>query len=397
MTKRANGQGSISKRKNGTYMGQISINRFGPPEKTIRKTVYGKTKKEVEKKLIDLKYEINNNLYIEDRGITVLNWMKTWIEEIKKENIRISSLKRYSICIKNHINPYIGSMKLKDIKPIHITQLYNELLKNGNIRTGKSLNPKTVRFAHIIICEALDAAVANGILRGNLAKHVNAPKIIKKEMTFLSKEEVAKFLDVAKETRLYSAYYLMLATGMRRGELLGLRYEDVDYQNKSISIVQTLLNNAHEKNEEGKLKAYVFGIPKTEKSRRTISITENVLVELKKFRKIQMSEELESLEYKNEFQLLFTDSNGAPIKPDKFSYEFTTLIKKAGIKRNIRLHDLRHTVASYLLNETDANPKTVQELLGHTTITTTLDTYSHINQSKKKELANELDNLVNNN
>ena len=186
---------------------------------------------------------------------------------------------------------------------------------------------------------------------------------------------------------------ILAKTGMRRGELLGLRHSDIDYEMNSLRIEKTLLNNTVRR-LDGKLDAYVLGIPKTPKSRRMMFISESAVKELKQFRIEQMEDQLKLQSYKNEYGLVFTEIDGSPISPNKFSYQFKRLIKRSGIERNIRLHDLRHTVASFLLNASDSNPKAVQELLGHSNISTTLDTYSHISIGTKKDTAVKLEGLV---
>jgi integrase len=375
-------------------MGQITIGKDSKTGNPIRKSVYAKTKREVLLKMNDIKYELAHGLFVDDRNLTVEVWIKTWLEEIKKNSLRASSFKAYESNIENHLLPSIGSLKLRNLKSIHINQMYNDLLRRGNIRTGNGLNARTIRSIHVILSEALSAAVSNGIIRINPCIQVSMPKANPKKINFLSDAEVTIFLDTIKSERLYAAYYLMLTTGMRRGELLGLRNSDIDFELKSISIEQALLNNTVDLDDSGKLLPYMIGLPKTEKSRRTVFLPESAINELRKFSILKKEEQLHAIEYTNEYDLFFTEVNGMPIRPNRFSYQFKRLIRKSGIERNVRLHDLRHTVASYLLNSTDINPKAVQELLGHSTISTTLDIYSHISDERKKETASDLENLV---
>lgn len=345
MAKRANGEGSICKRQNGSYMGQITIGKDSKTGNPIRKSVYAKTKREVLLKMNDIKYEMAHGLFVDDKNLTVEVWIKTWLEEIKKNSLRASSFKAYESNIENHLLPSIGSLKLRNLKSIHINQMYNDLLRCGNIRTKKGLNARTIRSIHVILSEALNAAVSNGIIRINPCIQVSMPKVNPKKINFLSDSEVTVFLDTIKSERLYAAYYLMLTTGMRRGELLGLRNSDIDFELKSISIEQALLNNTVDLDDSGNLLPYIIGLPKTEKSRRTVFLPESAVKELKKFSILKKEEQLHAVEYANEYDLFFTEVKGMPIRPNQFSYHFKRLIRQSGIERNVRLHDLRHTVA----------------------------------------------------
>jgi len=342
-----------------------------------------------------IKFELNRGTYLLDDSITFGEWLFMWLESDKRKSIRHSTYLYYLSIAKNHIVS-IADIKLVDLKPIHLNKLYNTLTLNGNRITGKGLNAKTIARVNVLIHSALDGAIANDLIKTNASSFVSLPKAVPNEMNFLTQTEVKNFLKFIESDRMYAAFYILCSTGCRRGELLGIRYQDVDFATGSIKIEQTVLNNIEPKVEGQDRLQYMFGKPKTKKSQREIFIAKSAVDVLKEHKKKHNLEKLKMGELYNDFDLIFTQLDGLPLTPNLFTNQFKRLIKASGIERHIRLHDVRHTVASFLLNSTQNNPKIVQELLGHSTISTTLDIYSHVSSEKKKEVADELEKLVTN-
>lgn len=390
--KRGNGEGTITKRPDGRYMGQLSLTDPATGKRK-RKTVYGKTKKEVMEKINKIKYELQTGIYTGENDITIKDWVLTWLNEYKKNSLKKGTYTNYHTYTNNHIIPNIGDVKIQDLRADHIQSMYNKLLESGRKNPSKiqskGLSPTTIKRIHIIINASLKQALKNGLINKNVAEAVTVPKQIKQEIQPLLKEEIQKFLEVAKEDRLYAAFLLECGTGLRRGELLGLKWEDIDFKKRTLRVrrslvIQYYVNAA----EEGKSTAVEFETPKTDKSKRTISIPLNIIKELIIHRRKQNEEKLMQGKYYNNEDLLFCNINGTRYHPITLTSRFKRMLKKAGVK-DARFHDLRHSVATLLLEE-NVHPKVVREVLGHSTITTTLDIYSHVSLDKKEEAAAKL-------
>lgn len=394
--RRSNGEGSISKRLDGRYMGQVSIPN-PITGKSKRETFYGKTQKEVLEKINEIKYQVQTGTFTAENDITVGNWILTWLREYKDNRIKKGTLTNYTNYVNSHIIPYLGNIKLQELRADQIQGFYNHLLKEGRKKPSANkesgLSPTTIKRIHIIINSALKQALKNGIINKNPASAVTIPKQLKHEIQPLSREEIQLFLETAKEDRLYAAFILECGTGLRRGELLGLKWQDIDLENKILQVNRSLVVqydvNAKDK---GKKATYLeFETPKTEKSKRVISIPDNVVAELKTHRIRQKEEKLRIGKYYTDEDLVFCNIDGSRLHPVSFVSYFKNLLKKAGV-RDVRFHDLRHSVATLLL-EMNEHPKVVQELLGHSTITTTLDIYSHVNLEKKEQAAAKLNTI----
>lgn len=253
---------------------------------------------------------------------------------------------------------------------------YNAKL-NGTYKNQKQkLSSTTVRYINIIIKSALKQAVNNRMINDNACNAVVLPKKNKIEIIPLTKEEVIQFLNVAKKDRLYTLYLLEMMTGLRRGEILGLKWSDIDFEKGKINVIHNLyrINNTDE-NATTKYKLELL-TPKTETSKRSIPINQLMIEELLKHKEKQ---DLEKMYYASDYKdlgMVFTRPNGDYISPREFLRQYQKLLSTAGLEKK-RFHDLRHTVASLLINANE-NPKVIQQLLGHSTISTTLDIYAHV-------------------
>ena len=394
--KRANNEGSITKRSDGRYMGQISLT--DPiTGKRKRKTLYGKSQKEVLEKINMLKYQLQTGVYTGESDITVGKWMITWLKEYKQNSLKKGTYTNYNTYINNHIIPNLGKIKLQDLRADQIQSFYNHLLKNGrknpSVGEDKGLSPTTIKRIHILINSALKQAMKNGLITKNAASAVSLPKQIKHEIQPLSREEIQRLLKVAREDRLYAAFLLECGTGLRRGELVGLKWEDINFDNKTLQVKRSLViqYDINAKAEGRKATYLEYETPKTEKSKRVVSIPENIITELKAHKIRQNEEKLKVGEYYNNEGLVFCNIDGSKLHPATLVYSFKRMLKVASIK-DARFHDLRHSVATLLL-EMNEHPKVVQELLGHSTITTTLDIYSHVSMEKKEQAAAKLNTI----
>jgi len=255
--------------------------------------------------------------------------------------------------------PNLGHIELSKINAVHLQRFYS------NLNNKEHLAPASISKIHNIIKASLNTAYRYGFIYKNPALLVDPPRIGRKEMRFWTEDQARHFLDVAKDDRLYIAFFLALTTGMRKGEILGLRWKDIDLRRKTITINQTLSNRGDR-----------FQETKTNAGRRTIVLTGNTIDVLKQHYLTIKKEKLKNGRYYEDHGLVVCTSLGTPIIPRNFDRVWMRLLKESGLPE-IRFHDLRHTHATILLKQ-GIHPKVVSERLGHANIRITLDTYSHV-------------------
>ena len=341
-------------------MGRYTIQT---PDGPKRETIYSRKYKEVEKKLAEARGEAAKGIVYDDQKITVGEYLYRWLNDSVRGSVRQSTFDRDSYLVRVHIKPILGKIKLKKLTAMEIQRFYRDRLDSG-------LSASTVNKLHSVLHKALSQAVKWNMIPRNVSEAVNVPRPTPEEMRPLSAEEARRLLDAAAEDRLEALYVLAVTTGMRCGELLGLKWSDIDLENASVSVRRTLTRI-----DNGKRLA--LGEPKTKKSRRTIHLTEAAVEALREHLEWQLRDiEILGDRYVDE-GLVFSTQRGTPINPSNLRQRsFAPLLKKAGLPQ-IRFHDLRHTCATLLLSK-GVHPKFVQELLGHATIAITLDTYSHV-------------------
>lgn len=307
----------------------------------------------------------------------------------KKNQISESTFDDYESIIKNHINPVLEKYNLKDLRPEHLQMLYNEKHKAG-------LSTKRIKDIHVILHSALNQAIKNGLIVRNVSEATTLPKNTReKEMKVLTIEEQKRFLQVLEGERLKPAFVLALSTGMRLGEILALKWQDVDLENKRITIRNSVrrIKNRNEQSEIKTKTVLVLKEPKTENSGRIIPLPDVAYQELVNFKLLQEEEKRQAGSSYVDSGFVFTTKVGTPIEPRNFLRTFYRITEKAGL--NINFHALRHTFATRLL-EANTNPKVVQELLGHSDISTTLNIYSHVLFDTKQKAIGEINDLMKN-
>ncbi len=418
--KRGAGEGTIYKRKHGKGNSKwaaaliIGYDEEGKPK---RKTFYGATRSEVQDKLNKVLNKVSTGTYKEPSKTKLSKWLDNWLNDYMKNSLRPTTWESYEVQIRKHIKPAIGYLKLSQVTTSHLQKLYNDKL-SGNRSDNKQggLSVKSVRYIHGIIYGALEQAKKEGMIAINPADAVKLPKLERPEVKYFDSDQVALFLSYAKETHYFTAYYLEVATGLRRGELLGLRWKNVDLQNKSVTVSQGLVRTKQ---------GLVFQPPKTKLGRRTISIPANVSEVLKFHHKQQdrLKEKAESawvneLIFANKDQpesndLVFTNEIGKPVDPRALTRHFERLIDK--INRDIELigekgdwkqedieakkiekisfHGLRHTYATLCLQQ-GVDMKTIQENLGHFDPGFTLSVYSGVTDKMKQESTDKIGSIL---
>jgi integrase len=324
-----------------------------------RKTVYGKTREEAHEKLIEALSNRNKGLVFEGDDQTLETYLAGWLRDIEG-TIKQRTLENYEYVVRKHIVPALGQVKLKALKPDRVRRLYRDKLDGG-------LSNRTVQLIHTVLRKALQQAVLDEILPRNVCQAVRAPRRVKKEIRPLTPEQVRTLFQVARGDRFEALYVLAVAAGLRRGELLGLRWEDVDLERGTLQVRRQLTRTKA---------GLAFTSPKRGKS-RSVRLTQSAIKALRSHRKRQLEEKLRLPGLWQDFGLVFPTRVGTPMDADNLvSRSFEPLLKRAGLPR-VRFHDLRHTFATVLLSR-GTHPKVVQEMLGHANISQTMDTYSHV-------------------
>ena len=376
--KRANGEGSIRKRKDGRWEGRYTAGHDPATGKTIYKNVLGKTQTEVKEKL---KRAIEDSAKLDMSKVgqyTVGQWMDVWFENYAKIKVRPSSHQTYRGYIENHIKPNIGSIPLNKLTSLELQKLYKKLLGNGRVerieskKQPKGLSAKTVRNINQIICSALNLAIEQRLILTNPADACALPKLEHREMKTLPVEQLTSFLREAKESGVFEMYYIELATGLRRGELLGLKWSDIDLEHGSLRVQRQI----------ARIDGEIVEAPlKTKNAYRTLLLSADAIDVLKTQKK-----KCGTSPY------VFPSPTGGPISPDSVLHMLHRVLKRAGLPK-VRFHDLRHTFATLAL-QNGVDIKTVSGMLGHFSAGFTLDTYAHVTTSAQKEAANTMGGVL---
>lgn len=348
-------------------------------------TVRG-NKKAADKRLSEIINTLDNGTFVKPSNQTVADFLRGWLKDYCQANIAPHSTQTYEFFIERHIIPAIGHIPLAELKPQHLAHLYSEKLSNGR-RDGKGgLGLRSVRYIHTCLHKALSGALKMGLIIRNPADAVEAPKQNHHEMHIMSEIDMHIFLEMAKSTPYYALFYTALFTGLRRSEILALRWSDVDLLLCELFISRTI-HQLH--NRE-----IFYGQPKTGKSKRSVSLSPSNAIVLREHKEAQ--EKLkQSLGTKiSDDDLIFCKYDGKPYLPDSITHAWSNLAHKSGLN-GIRLHDARHTHASLMLKQ-GVHPKIVQERLGHASIQITLDTYSHVVPGLQQAAAKGFDTVLTN-
>jgi integrase len=300
----------------------------------------------------------------------------SWLEEVHKASIRPRSYERYEQIIRLHLLPTLGAIPVQKLSPQQVQQLMVKKLAEG-------LHPTTVINIHNLLHKALDDAVRWGLVARNVCDLVSPPRKVRREMQALTPEQVKRFLEAIKGHRLEALFTLALATGMRRGEILGLKWQDINFKEGMLQ-VRRVLSRLPQLMGKGDVEAE----PKTNKSRRSIVLPTFVLAALQQHRLDQQKLKAAVGADWHDQDLVFCTGTGTSLNPNRVLEALKKVLKQAGLP-TIRFHDLRHSAATLLLS-LGIHPKVVQELLGHSQIGMTLDIYSHVLPTMQKEAMERL-------
>jgi integrase len=355
----------------------VDIGRDEATGKRKQKSLSGfKTKKEAEQACNELINQLIKGDYIEPTEKTIKDYIVEFMDSHAKQVLRQRSFDNHLVVINKHIIPELGSLKLSKVTPAQIQKFYNKKSEEG-------LSADYVKYMHSVLRKSFNQAVKWGFINKNVIDLAEPPRLSSKDINTWSLDEATSFLNYTRDKRFHIVYLLAIYTGMRKGEILGLRWKDVDLDKGKVSIRQTL---------SGTTKGLIFQEPKTKGSKRLISITSEVVAELKKHKLEQNKNKLKLGPAYEDFDLVACIETGKPLEPRNLTRHFTRMIKEADVPK-LRFHDLRHTHATILL-QLGEHPKVVSERLGHSKTSVTLDIYSHVVPDMQKDAADKFSNAM---
>lgn len=344
-------------------------------------TVKGSSK-EAETELRRLLREVDTGEHVEPNKQTVKTLLDKWLKHASS-HVSPKTHERYTQLINNNISPILGGRKLKALRPIHIDEAWSHLLTKGRMDGKGGLSPQTVKHCHRVFKQALGQAVRWQFLARNPADQVDPPKVSRKVMNVLDAEDTIRLLEGIKETQFYIPTLIAVMTGLRRGEVLALRWRHMDIESGRLSVVQSL-----EQTNEGGLR---FKETKNSKA-RLVDMPSLLIEELRRHRLKQAEAFLKLGERQTDDHLITCGYDGEPMKPEHLSREFPKAVVKAGLPR-VNFHTLRHSHATLMLTG-GVHPKIAQERLGHSSISITMDLYSHLVPGLQKEAAEKVDTAL---
>ena len=362
-------KGHIKQRSKGSWTIWVDLGRdlASGKRKQQTSTVRG-SKKDAERELRAVLTRIEGGAYVKPAKLTVGEYLEQWLQSYVSSNVGPRTRERYVEIVHAHLIPALDSIPLIALRSQHIQTYYGKALKSGRRDGNGGLSAQTVQHHHRVLYEALKHAVKHGILIRNIAEAVDPPRPEHKEMVTLAPEQVNKLLDAVRDTPYYNLFYIAIYTGLRRSELLALRWSHIDLDLATLSVVETL-HQLH--NRE-----FVFRQPKSKKGRRLVALSPSLAILLREHKQKQELDRMMLGKLLLPNDLVFSNPDGSPLQPDGITKAFTRIARSIGLY-GVRFHDLRHTHATLMLCQ-GIHPKIVSERLGHSSIAITLDTYSHV-------------------
>lgn len=370
--RRGNNEGSIRLHHDGRWEA-----RYTTPDGK-RRSIMGKTRAEVAQKLTQALHDVGKGIPVLDERQTVKHYLTTWYEAMKPQ-VRSSSYRRYGDYVHTHLIPGIGHIGLTKLTPQQLQVFYTKKVAEG-------LSPTTVHAIHSMLHRALKDALQMGLVNRNVTEMLKPPRRSTREMLPLSALEVRRFLEVVREDRFYALYVLACSTGMREGELLALRWQDVDLARRTVQVRM---------NVQETLGRYILAETKTAYSRRTVALTQAAVDALTEHWQQQQRVKAQmGSKYDDSLNLVFSNSFGGIMIPHNITKRsFKRYLVKADLSHETRFHDLRHTAATLLL-AAGVNVKVVSEMLGHSNVAITLRVYAHVLPHMQQSAVHAMDSLL---
>lgn len=385
MAKRGNGEGSIFKdQSRNRWVGQYSIKDVNGVSK--RKSVYGNTRSEVRDKLSTILTEVNQGVIFDDNNIILQDWIVAWLEDYKKIALKRSSIDNYYRYFNSHIkDSALGKTPLKKVTANQLQKFINEKSATGKVDGSGGLSRASVKHIFNVIYGAMEQAVKSGILSRNVCIAITLPKKEKRETLYFTPEQANQFLELVRSTKYYPLYSLELVCGLRLGEIVALRWENVHLDDKRIDIkLSAAIVSKQVQHEKGVIHSEVIlQTPKTRKSMRSLYIEEPLITMLRNLRKEQIKKNMELGDAFVNSGFVFTNDYCNMMHPRSIQDHLKRTLKNTKLPP-LHFHCLRHTSASLMLYH-GVDIKTVQEVLGHEDIQTTLDIYTHVMEKMKRE------------
>jgi len=341
-----------------------------------QKRLYGKSRAEVKAKLAALHAELNRGRLPAGRSPTVTEFLRSRLETSVKARVRPLTYAGYKVNVEKHLVPTLGRIRLDQLTPLHVQEMMNDRLATG-------LSTKSVAYIHQVLRTALGLAVRWDLVSRNVARLVDRPRIQRKPINPLTPDEARSFLAGVRGHRLEALFSVALALGLRQGEALGLRWEDVDFSAGTIRVRHQL------QRIDGKL---TLVPPKTERSRRTLVMPTMIIERLHEHEKRQVAEKLWAGPKWQENGLVFANRAGGPTQARDAIRQFHDALAQTGLRR-VRFHDLRHSCATLLLVQ-GVSPRVVMEVLGHSEIALTMNAYSHVVPELQHEAAKRMQAIL---
>lgn len=379
--------GSIRKQGKQSWGIQVELGRdpVSKRRRFYRFTVRG-TKQDAERELTAALSKRDTGIDLVPAKITVAEYMRRWLRDSAQHRVSASTFERYTGIVEGHIIPALGSKRLMDLRPIDIQAAYAKWQAPGSRRDGRSgaLSARTVHHHHRVLSEALRQAVRCQMLTRNPCEAVDPPRPQRTEMRALDVPDVRCLLEAAKNEPLEALIHCAVSTGARIGELLALRWEDIDLESGQLTIARTV--------RKVKDKGFVFGTPKTHRSRRAIALDAQTVVVLLEHRRRQIEQRLLVGPAYRDAGLVFATATGQPVGYSTARSTFHRVLARAGLTR-MGLYGLRHTMATLMLKP-GVPTKDVSGRLGHSNVAITLDTYAHSLPDMRRDAAEKLAEMI---
>lgn len=372
--RRGHNEGTICKRGDGRWVAVISLGIESGKAK--RKSYYGATRKEVSDKLDEGRAGLKRGIAPVIGRQTLGQFLDTWLTDSVKPSVRPATWLSYDQQVRVHIKPALGHVELTKLSPQHIQRYMNE-------KTTAGLSAKTVRYHRSVLAMALKQAHRWGLVAQNVATLVDPPSAKKYELQTFDPAQAHKLLDTLKGERLGALFTVALSLGLRRGEALGLRWQDIDFDGRTLRVCQALARVGHD---------IVISEPKTASSRRILPLPDTLAASLRERRRAQLEDRMAAGDKWIDSGLVFTSREGASIDPRTVKRHLDRILTAAGLP-HCRVHDLRHFCASLLLAQ-GVPLKIVSDILGHTQISITADLYTHVLPSLKQDAIGALDRML---
>jgi integrase len=366
--RRGHGEGALFQRADGRWVARVLL-----PDGT-RKTVYGKTQKEAATKLKDAKRDVDDGVDLSAGQMTVAQYLDKWLAASVKPSVKTKTYEGYESICRVRVKPRIGARKLAKLTALDLQALYSALADSG-------LSPRSVHHTHRVLHRAFVQAVRWRLIPRNPCDGAQGPRATRSEMKVWTPEEADAFLVATRDHRMHALYVLALSTGMRQGELLGLKWDDLDLSAGTLSVRRSL--------QWQRGTGYAFVEPKTARSRRSVHLSQKAIASLRAHKDRQAWDRKTAGDEWSEADLVFCNALGGPLAPSHQTAAFKAATAAAKLPP-IRFHDMRHTAATILLAK-GVHVKLVSEMLGHSTIVLTLDTYSHLIPAMHSDAAAVMD------